>query len=77
MDEIKRPGGAWQDDDGEPLPVGTLTRKKFTGRPAGQRGVFHRAVLRVTGVSEPDADGDRTLLYEKVETESIPYGVPA
>lgn len=75
MSEIKRPGGEWQDDDGAELPVGTLTRAKFSPRAPGERGTFRRAVLRVAGVSAPDDEGAVSLKYETVSVETISYGV--
>lgn len=75
MYEIKRPGGAWQDDDGGDLPVGTLTRKKIEPPAPGQSKRVRRAVLRVTGASEPDIDGERVVLYEPTgEVEDFTLG---
>lgn len=75
MYEIKRPRGEWRDDDGGALPVGTLVRKKIAPPEPGQRKRVRRAVLRVTGLSEPDADGARSVLYEPTgEVEEFTLG---
>jgi hypothetical protein len=70
--EIKRPGGEWQDDDGGPWPVGTLTRRKVRRRP-GVRTRVRLAILRVSGVTEPDANGEQFLEYEKAGEETIEF----
>lgn len=70
--EIMRPGGEWQDDDGGAMPVGTLVRRKAVRRP-GLRTRLRRATLRVTGTTEPDANGERFLEYEKVGEDVVEF----
>lgn len=74
VDEIKRPGDDWRDDDGGALPVGTLVRKKLTPPGPGLRKRVRRMVLRVAGLSEPNADGDLVVLYEPTgEIDDVTY----
>jgi hypothetical protein len=63
--EIQRPGEPWRDDDNGPMPVGTLVRRKFV-RSAPNVARMTRITLRVTGYTEPDADGAVSPTFEPI-----------